>query len=82
MEIQDSAVLLTSHQYRSPPPKKIELEAHMRKVLKEDLIMPSYVSHCALVVLIRNKNGKNDLCVDYRQLNKVIKDDPHPWQLF
>ena len=78
IEIQEGATLPRSRPYRLSPPMKKELESHIRKMLQSDLIEPSDASHCAPVVLIRKKNGKTRFCVDYRQLNKVIKDTPHP----
>ena len=58
IEIQEGANLPRCRPYRLSPPMKLELEAHIRKMLKDDLIMPSDAPHCAPVVLIKNKMGK------------------------
>ena len=47
-------------------------------MLKEGIISPSESPWSAPVIIVKKKNGKFRLCVDYRQLNSITKRDQYP----
>ena len=52
-----------------------EARKHIEELLSSEVIRKSKSPWCSNVVLVRNKNGKLRLCVDYRMLNKkTVKD--------
>ena len=62
--------------HRRVPPSMIEeVRQHIEQLLAAKVIRPSKSPYTSNVVLVRKKNGKLRLCVDYRQLNNItIKD--------
>jgi transposase InsO family protein len=60
---------------RIPPSMIEEVRQHIEQLLSANVIRPSKSPYTSNVVLVRKKNGKLRLCVDYRQLNNItIKD--------
>lgn len=62
--------------HRKIPPSLIEdVRQHIEQLLAAGVIRPSKSPFTSNVVLVRKKNGKLRLCVDYRMLNeRTIKD--------
>lgn len=58
-----------------------EVRAHLEQLLASGVIRKSKPPWCSNVVLIRNKNEKLKMCVDYSMLNqRSIKDAyAFPW---
>ena len=60
---------------RIPPHMVEEVRAHLEQLHSSGIIRPSKSPYASPVVLVRKKNGKLRLCVDYRKLNELtIKD--------
>ena len=60
---------------RIPPAMIDEVRKHVEDLLSSGVIRKSKSPWCSNVVLVRKKNGKLRLCVDYRMLNKkTVKD--------
>ena len=60
---------------RIPPAMIDEVRKHIEELLSSGVIRKSKSPWCSNVVLVRKKNGKLRLCVDYRMLNKkTVKD--------
>ena len=60
---------------RIPPSMIDEVRKHIEELLSSGVIRKSKSPWCSNVVLVRKKNGKLRLCVDYRMLNKkTVKD--------
>lgn len=60
---------------RIPPSMIDEVRKHIEELLSSGVIQKSKSPWCSNVVLVRKKNGKLRLCVDYRMLNKkTVKD--------
>lgn len=60
---------------RIPPAMVDEVRQHLEQLLKCNIIRPSKSPWTSNIVLVRKKNGKLRLCVDYRMLNnRTVKD--------
>ena len=60
---------------RIPPSMIDEVQRHVEELLSSGIIRKSKSPWASNVVLVRKKNGKLRLCVDYRMLNKkTVKD--------
>ena len=60
---------------RIPPAMIDEVRAHIEQLASSGIIQPSYSPWASNVVLVRKKDGKLRMCVDYRQLNnRTVKD--------
>jgi len=64
--------------YRRSPIENEFLEEEISKLLEDGIISPSESPWSAPVVIVKKKNGKLRLCVDYRQLNAVTIRDQYP----
>ena len=54
--------------------EKVEVDVHINEWLNSGIIRPSVSDYASPVVLVKKKNGKTRLCVDYRKLNsKTVK---------
>ncbi|XP_061339224.1 uncharacterized protein LOC133285924 [Gastrolobium bilobum] len=64
--------------YRMAPLELRELKKQIEELLSKEFIRPSTSPWGAQAILIKKKDGSLRLCVDYRQLNKVIvKNNVH-----
>ena len=60
---------------RIPPAMIDEVRAHIEQLASSGVIRPSHSPWASNVVLVRKKDGKLRMCVDYRQLNnRTVKD--------
>jgi hypothetical protein len=55
-----------------------ELQMHLEKLMKKRYIHPSVSPWCAPVLFMKRKDGTLRLCIDFRQLNKVIVRNKYP----
>ena len=71
---------------RIPPGMIEEVRQHIEQLLASDVIRPSKSPWTSNVVLVKKKNGKLRLCIDYRMLNqKTVKELyalPRPEEIF
>lgn len=64
--------------YIMDPYEMLELKGQLKDMLSKNFIRPSVSPWGAHVLLVKKKDGKSRLCVEYRQLNKVtIKNKYH-----
>jgi hypothetical protein len=56
-----------------------ELKQHLEELLEKQFIRLSVSPWGALVLLVKKKDGRMRLCVDYRQLNKVTIKNRYPF---
>ena len=73
--------LTSDHRVKSKPctipfHMKSELENGIRDRLKMNIIRASESPYASPVVLVRKPDGTNQLCVDYRKLNRLTICDP------
>ena len=64
--------------YRIPPAWQEEVRQEIGDMLDAGIIVPSKSPWTSPLVPIRKKDGGLRLCVDYRKLNQVTKDDRYP----
>lgn len=69
--------------YRCSMEDKLEIEGQVRKLLEKNLIEESYSPFAAPVTLAFKKedNKKTRLCIDFRDLNKVVVPQAQPFPL-
>jgi hypothetical protein len=64
--------------YRMSTPELKELQIHLEELLKQGCIRPSVSPWGSPVLFVRNKYGTLRLCIEFRQLNKVIVKNKYP----
>ena len=64
--------------YRVGPEKEAEIDRQVSKLARQGMIEPTYGAWSSPVVLVRKKDQTWRLCVDYRKLNAVTKQDAYP----
>ena len=74
IEILTSALILNRvlAPYRMAPAELRELKAQLQELLGKGFIRPSASPWGAPVLFVKKKDGNFRMCIDYRQLNKVI----------
>ena len=70
--------LVSKTPYRMRSPELLELKMQLQELLENKYIRPSVSPWGALVLFVKNKYGTLRLCIDYRQLNKVIVKNKYP----
>ena len=61
-----------------PLPLVEEVHAHLQEMLDPDMICPSQSVLCNTVVLVWNKDGSLQFCIDFSHLNVCMKKDSYP----
>jgi hypothetical protein len=64
--------------YRMTPVELAELKVQLQELLDKWFIRPSNSPWGAPVLFVKKKKGIFRLCIDYRQLNKVIMKNKYP----
>ena len=64
--------------YRCADKIKEELDRQIEDMRRTGVIRPSTSPWASPVLLVKKKNGKYRLCVDYRKLNAVTRKDVYP----
>jgi len=78
IRLEDNHPITLKPYYRKSPLENDFLEKEINKMLEEKIISPSESPWSAPVVIVKKKNGKFRLCVDYRRLNSITKRDQYP----
>ncbi|KAB2600290.1 S ribonuclease [Pyrus ussuriensis x Pyrus communis] len=61
--------------YRMAPAELRELKVQLQELVDKGFIQPSTSPWGAPVLFVRKKDGTLSLCIDYRQLNQISRDD-------
>jgi len=61
--------------------EKEEQRKILDRLLEKEIIQPSESEYASPIILVKKKNGKHRLCVNYRVLNKVTIRDNYPLPL-
>ncbi|XP_047149801.1 uncharacterized protein LOC124821902, partial [Vigna umbellata] len=64
--------------YRMSPAELAELKKQIEDLMDKKFIRPSASPWGAPVLLVKKKDGSSRLCIDYRQLNKLIIKNKYP----
>ena len=57
-----------------------ELRNAVDSILEKGVMRPSTSPDGSPFVIINQKDGSNSVCVDFKKLNKIYKEDPEPMQ--
>ncbi|UYV63816.1 hypothetical protein LAZ67_2005745, partial [Cordylochernes scorpioides] len=74
-------VPLYQHPRRLSQKEAQEVDAQIDEWLKQGIIQKSNSEYASSIVLVKKKNGKTRICVDYRKLNKETVKDRYPLPL-
>jgi Reverse transcriptase (RNA-dependent DNA polymerase)/RNase H-like domain found in reverse transcriptase/Aspartyl protease len=80
IRLKEGAEPVSKKPYHASPRNREVIEKQMEKWLKLGVVEPSK-SPWGFPVVIVFRNGKPRFCVDYRDLNKLLKFDQHPLPL-
>ena len=64
--------------YRMAPTELVELNKQTEELMEKQFIRPNTSPWGAPVLLVKKKDGSSRLCVDYKQLNKMIIKNKYP----
>ena len=64
--------------YRMGPTELKELEEQLKDLVDKGFIRPSISQWGALLLFVKKKDGSLIMCINYRQLNKVINNNKYP----
>ncbi|UYV78035.1 hypothetical protein LAZ67_15003280 [Cordylochernes scorpioides] len=79
--ILKTEVPLYQHPRRLSQKEAQEVDAQIDEWLKQGIIQKGNSEYASPIVLVKKKNGKTRICVDYRKLNKETVKDRYPLPL-
>ena len=59
-------------------PEKVELNKIIEDLMKKEVIRESNSEYSSRVVLVRKKNGSYRMCINYKELNKMVERNHFP----
>jgi hypothetical protein len=78
IELKPGTTPIHKTPYRMATPELAELKEHIKELLKKGFIHPSSSPWGAPVIFVPKKDGIQRLCVDYRALNEVYRQEQVP----
>nr|GEV00731.1 putative reverse transcriptase domain-containing protein [Tanacetum cinerariifolium] len=64
--------------YRLAPFEMLELSNQLKELQEKGYIRPSYSPWGAPMLFVKNKDGALRMCIDYRELNKLTRNNRYP----
>ncbi|KAL0554620.1 hypothetical protein IC582_008546 [Cucumis melo] len=78
IELEPDTAPISRAPYRMAPAELKELKVQLQELLDKGFIRPSVSPWGAPVLFVKKKDGSMRLCIDYRELNKVIVKNRYP----
>lgn len=72
------ATAISRPSYKMSPRELDELKRQLEKLSNLGLIRPSSFPWGASVLFVKKKDGSMRICIDYRAINRVTRQDTHP----
>lgn len=78
--ILTSEIPISNRPYRASPRDNAEIKRQLDALLESGIIKPSYSAYSSPITLAykRDEQAKTRLCVDYRKINNITKNDSEP----
>ena len=71
IDLTTGAAPIACTPYRLAPTKMKEMMSQLQELLERGFIRPSSSPWGSPVLFVKNKDGTMQMCIDYRELNKV-----------
>ena len=78
IEIVPGTIPMSRAPYRMAPTELKELKSQLQELLDKGFIRPSVSPWGAPVLFVKKKDGTLQMCIDYRQINKVSVKNKYP----
>ncbi|KAL0561128.1 hypothetical protein IC582_001548 [Cucumis melo] len=78
IKVEPNTAPISRAPYRMTPTELKELKVQFQELLDKGFIRPSVSPWEALVLFVKKKDGSMHLCIDYKELNKVIVKNRYP----
>ncbi|KAG8472804.1 hypothetical protein CXB51_034687 [Gossypium anomalum] len=78
IDLLPGTALVSITPYRMAPKELVELKAQIQELLDRGFIRPSVSPWGAPVLFVKKKDGTMQMCINYRQLNKLMIMNKYP----
>ena len=78
IEVVQGTTPISRAPYRMAPTELKELKTQLQELLDKGFVRPSVSPWGALVLFVKKKDGTLQMCIDYRQINKVTVKNKYP----